>query len=43
MLNEDEINKKEDIFFKNNNNRISINKSINTKKRLKSVTIINKK
>ena len=42
MLNEDETNKKEDILFKNNN-RISITKSINTKKRLKSVTIINKK
>ena len=47
MLNEDETNKKEDILFKNNNrisnNRISINKSNNSKKRLKSVTIINKK
>ena len=47
MLNEDETNKKEDILFKNNNrisnNRISINKSNNSKKRLKSVSIINKK
>ena len=42
MLNEDETNKKEDILFKNNN-RISITKNINSKKRLKSVTIINKK
>ena len=42
MSNENEINKKkENILFKNN--RFSINKNIFTKKRLKSVTLINKK